>query len=49
MFRQGRPRIPSFSNRGGASHSDYSAQRVHYIEKPVMLEVAEMYLTLCMT
>ncbi len=24
---QGRPRIHSFSNRGGASHSDYSAQR----------------------
>ncbi len=24
---QGRPRIPSFSNRGGVSHCDYSAQR----------------------
>ncbi len=27
VSEQGRPRIPSFSNRGGASHSDYSAQR----------------------
>ncbi len=24
-------------------------KKVHYIDRPVMLEVAEMYLTLCMT